>query len=111
MAKSKQKFIIEEFKKYKVFLNSGSGASSYDYAIHLPLESGKAIFKFKSGRLKKNKCTKKGKATLYEMYCSSDKYLAYVDLLRNEKPLFFYHNLLDNTSYITTSDEPVGENE
>lgn len=108
---AKDTFIIQEFKKYKVFLNCGSSTIKYDYAVHLILKSGKAIIRFKSGRLKKNSCSHKGKNTLYEVYCPTENYAAFIDLLRNEKPLYFYHNLEDHSSYITTSDEPVGEGE
>ena len=56
---AKKDFLIEEFKKYKVFLFRDS------YSIHITLKSGKAIFRFVSGRLKKNKTTVAGKKTLY----------------------------------------------
>jgi len=79
--------------------------------IHLSLPSGKAIIRFKDGRLKRNSMTKKGKSTLYEVYVSGDRYLQFIDLLRNEKPLYFFYHYDENLSYITTSDEPVGEGE
>ena len=108
---AKQDFIIEEFKKYKVFLYGGTSVASYDYSIHIKLKAGLAIIRFKNGKLKKNKSSKIGKNTLYEVYCNSERYLAFIDVLRNEKPLFFYYHQKNNASYITTSDEPVGENE
>jgi len=110
MAK-KETFIIEQFKKYKVFLYGGGPASLSTSVIHLNLPSGKAILRFKEGRLKKNKATIKGKNSLYEVYLKADRYLAFIDLLRNEKPLYFFYDFNGNVAYITTSDEPVGENE
>lgn len=107
----KSDFIIEQFKKYKIFLYGGGSASLSTAVIHISLKSGKAIFRFKSGRLKKNACTKKGKSTTYEIYIASERYPHFVDLLRNEKPLYFFYDMNENISYITTSDEPVGEGE
>lgn len=98
-------FLIEEFKTYKVFLFRDS------FSIHITLKNGKAIFRFVSGRLKKNKSTVAGKKTLYELYQPKDSYYGFIDILRNEKPLFFFFSEVDNSAYITTSDEPVGEGE
>lgn len=108
---AKSNFIIEQFKKYKVFLYTGGSASLSRAVIHLTLPSGKAIIRFKDGRLKRNSMTKQGKSTLYEVYVSADRYLQFIDLLRNEKPLYFFYSIDENISYITTSDEPVGEGE
>ena len=104
MAK-KEDFIIEQFKVYKVFL-SGERAS-----LHLKLPSGKAILRFAKGRAKKNKFTVAGKKTLYEINMPLEAYPSHIDLLRNEKPLYFFFSEVDCSSYITTSDEPVGEGE
>lgn len=101
----KESFIIEQFKTYKVFLFKDTNS------IHIKLKSGKAILRFIKGRLKKNKITAAGKQNLYESFYPMDSYMAHIDLLRNEKPLFFFFSELDNSSYITTSDEPVGEGE
>ena len=108
---AKSNFIIEQFKQYKVFLYGGSGASMSKAVINLSLPSGKAIIRFKDGRLKKNSSSKTGKKTTYEVYVSADRYPHFIDLLRNEKPLYFFYDLSENISYITTSDEPVGEGE
>ncbi len=102
---SKEDFLIEEFKKYKVFLFRDS------FSIHITLKSGKAIFRFITGRLKKNKVTEVGKKRLYEVYQPKDSYAAFIDILRNEKPLYFFFSDVDKSAYITTSDEPVGEGE
>ncbi len=111
MATKKKNFIIEQFKSYKVFLYGGGAAGLSSGVIHLSLPSGKAILRFRDGRLKKNKATVNGKNSTYEVYIKADRYLAFIDLLRNEKPLYFFYDLKGNVAYITTSDEPVGENE
>lgn len=108
---AKSTFIIEQFKKYKVFLYGGGGASISTAVINIVLPSGKAIFRFKDGKLKKNSHTVKGKKSLYEIYIRTDRYPHFIDLLRNEKPLYFFYDYNENISYITTSDEPVGEGE
>lgn len=108
---AKSTFIIEQFKKYKVFLYGGGTAQLSSSVIHLILPSGKAVLRFREGRLKKNKATVKGKKSLYEVYLKADRYMAFIDLLRNEKPLYFFYDFTENIAYITTSDEPVGENE
>lgn len=108
---SKENFLIEQFKKYKVFLYTGGQAGLSTSVIHLSLPSGKAIIRFKSGRLKKNSFSKNGKKTLFEIYVKSEMYPNFIDLLRNEKPLYFFYDYKENISYITTSDEPVGEGE
>lgn len=101
----KENYIIEEFKTYKVFLAKDR------QSIHLTLKSGKAILRFKSGRMSKNKLTKAGKKTLYEVNFPKEDYMAHIDLMRNEKPLYFFYSLVDGSAYVTTSDEPVGEGE
>ncbi len=101
----KDNFQIEEFKTYKVFLFRDS------YSIHITLKSGKAIFRFVTGRLENNKVTDAGNHRLYEVYQPKDSYAAFIDILRNEKPLFFFFSDIDHSAYITTSDEPVGEGE
>jgi len=108
---AKSNFIIEQFKKYKVFLYSGGGAALSRAVIHILMPSGKAIFRFKDGRLKKNSFKKTGKSTQYEVYVSADRYPHFIDLLRNEKPLYFFYEFNEHIAYITTSDEPVGEGE
>ncbi len=107
----KQKFLIEQFKKYKVFLYASGPASLSNAVVHLILPSGKAVLRFKEGRLKKNKMTQTGKKYQFEVYIKNSEYPNYIDLLRNEKPLYFFYDFTQGLSYITTSDEPVGEAE
>jgi len=104
-------FIIEEFKKYKVFLYGSKVTDNAVNTIQLHLPSGTAHLKFCTGRLKKHRFTKVGKKYNFQVYYAADRYPTFIDLIRNEKPLYFYFNLENATSYITTSDEPVGEGE
>ena len=104
-------FIIEEFKFYKVYLyGRKAGGEQTDFNIDIHIPSGKARLHF-GAEIKENTCVeKKGKYYMH-VYLSSDKYPAYIDILRNEKPLYFYYDMERNLSYITTEDEPVGEEE
>lgn len=105
-------FIIEEFLFYKVFLyGRSSGGEKTDYGIHINIPSGKAILRFTRDYAQQNAFTKKGDVHEFIVYLRAEKYPAFIDILRYEKPLFFYYNLDSNESYITTSDEPVGEEE
>lgn len=103
---------IEEFTHYKVFLYGrlAEGVQT-DYGININLPSGKVIIKFCMNWMQENYYEEKnGKYTFY-VFLRTDKYPNWIDLLRNEKPLFFSYNLETTICYITTSDEPVGEAE
>lgn len=107
-----KQFIIEEFLFYKVFLYGRSaGGEKTDYSIQIKVPSGKAILRFTRDYSQANNFVKKGKEYEFYVYLRAEKYSAFIDILRYEKPLFFYYNLDTNESYITTSDEPVGEEE
>jgi len=104
-------FVIEEFKKYKVFLYGSKVNDNAEFAIQIKIPSGRAYLKFCNGQLKDHSFKKVGDSYTFHTYYSVDKYPAFIDLFRNEKPLYFYFNLESNATYITTEDEPVGEAE
>lgn len=104
-------FIIEEFLFYKVFLYGRSSGGQTDYGIQIKIPSGKAILRFTRDFSQINTYTKKGSEYEFIVYLRAEKYPAFIDIFRYEKPLFFYYNLTTNESYVTTSDEPVGEEE
>ncbi len=104
-------FIIEEFKSYKVFIHCCEYTDNCLYQIVLKLNDGEVQLKFVEGDLKKNSLKVEGNKTYYNIYYHGHRYSDVIDLLRNEKPLFFYFNYETKHSYITTSDEPVGEGE
>jgi len=102
-------FVIEEFKVYKVFLVSGNVNEA---SIHIKLPSGVAVIRFLHGKLPSNEVvTKDESKKLYKVHASANNYPFYIDIIRNEGPLFFFYDFDDNLSYITTSEEPVGEGE
>jgi len=105
-------FIIEEFKYYKVFLyGRKAGGEQTDYGIDIHIPSGKARLKFCSNYMRENECIEKNGKYFFKVYLRADKYPAFIDILRYEKPLYFFYDLDKNLSYITTEDEPVGEEE
>jgi len=105
-----ENFIIEEFENYKVFLFSKS-ESNIEYSVHIKIPSGNIILWFINGILKSNEINHIGSKRVLNCYFRAERYPDFIDILRNEKPLFFYYNQDDKTCYITTSDEPVGEGE
>jgi hypothetical protein len=106
------KFIIEEFKQYKVFLYGQKFAGEQtDYGIDLSLPSGKAYLRFLNNFMKDNYVETHGNKNYYHIFLRADKYSAFIDILRYEQPLFFYYNFDNDSFYLTTSDEPVGESE
>lgn len=112
--KMTQAFIIEEFNFYKVFLyGKDEDHIEADYGIQIDIPSGHVnlIFVHELSGLK-NTCTpKKGGKYVFNVYLNSRKFSNFIDILRNEEPLFFYYNFTNNNSYITTTTEPVGEHE
>jgi len=105
-------FIIEEFSFYKVSLfGRNAEGDKTDYGIQFSIPSGKVVLKFTRDLSRKNVVVDDGKKKVFYVYLRVEKYPAYIDIMRNEKPLFFYYDLFKDTAYITTSDEPVGEGE
>lgn len=103
-------FIIEEFENYKVFLYSRRD-SKVECKIFIKIPSCNIFLWFVNGELKDNDFVQIGNRTALNCYFRADRYPHFIDLLRNEGPLFFYYNKDNHTCYITTSDEPVGEGE
>ncbi len=103
-----ENFLIEEFTSYKVVLYSGN---SHGHSILIDLPSGKAIFRFTNGKVKVPQVINEAPNYEFTLYQDVSYYPMFIDLLRNEKPLFFYFNFDNDTSYITTTNEPVGEGE
>jgi hypothetical protein len=104
-------FLIEEFENYKVLLFSHNTKPNIHKSIELDVSEGKAILRFVSGELPENSTEKLGSKTIFYVYYENEMYKDVIDILRNEKPLYFYYNNVNHESYITTEDEPVGENE
>ncbi len=104
-------FIIEEFDEYKVLIFSHNTREEIQQSIELTLPDGRALLRFVSGALPQNSVEIIGSRNVYVTYYHLHQYLAMVDILRNEKPLYFYYNHDNHESYVTTGGEPVGEGE
>lgn len=105
-------FIIEEFNFYKVSLYGRKAKGEQtDQAIYLNIPSGKVCLYFCHNFMKDNRVEELGEKKIFHIYLRADKYAAWIDILRNESPLFFFYDFERDLCYITTSDEPVGEGE
>ena len=104
-------FVIEEFTFYKITLHNNISDEDAECTIMIKLDDGAAYLHFMRGELPTNRIVQKGNYRDYHTYINLDKFHNYVDIMRYEKPLFFYYEVDTNRSYVTTSDEPVGEEE
>ncbi len=103
-------FHIEEFNKYKVFLYGfEDNEDAVEASIHLKLSNAMGILKFCKGKVPTNYTEMKGPTKILNLHFRANRYPHFIDLLRYEKPLFFYYNKETHVGFITTSDEPVGE--
>ena len=106
-----EKFIIEEFLHYKVFIYGRRMEGMAQYSIQFKIPSGMVVIRFWEGLIPPNSYEEhNSKYTFYANF-GKEKYPIFIDLMRYEKPLFFYYGLDTNLTYMTTSDEPVGEEE
>lgn len=85
--------------------------TNYKKVIHLKGDFGVAFLYFvpESEALGANR--KRPNRNLYDVYFPMNSWSQCVDLLRNEKPVYFYYDVSNNTAVIKTSDEPIGEEE
>ncbi len=79
--------------------------------MQIKIPSGIILLWFINGELEPNHVEEIKGHRVLNCYFRAERYPDFIDILRNEKPLFFYYNREDTTCYITTSDEPVGEGE
>jgi len=105
-------YIIEEFKNYKVSLFSRAAeGEKTDYGIQFRIPSGRVVLRFTRNLEQDNVVLEKNNLKVFLIYLRVEKYPSFIDIMRNEGPLFFYYDDETNEAYITTSDEPVGEGE
>ncbi len=103
-------FHIEEFKNYKVFLYGFTDENdAVEASIHIKLSNAMGILKFCKGVVPKNYTEQKGGTKVLNLHFRANRYPHFIDILRYERPLYFYYNKETDVGFITTSDEPVGE--
>ena len=96
-----------EIESYRIYLMSQE--TKRLATIHLQLHRVKemAFLYFQEGTLPPNK---KGTQN-YKTYWKVSQFAKVVDVLRNEKPVFFYFDEKTRVANIQTTEEPVGEDE
>jgi len=107
--------VFVEITTYKVFMYGGpNGNGGADAAISLGIPEGWAFMRFfpEGYDIPANsKVTHASGKPIYYIHYRSDQLENCIDLLRNEKPMYFFFNDTSKAAYITTSNEPVGEDE
>lgn len=93
-----------EIDRYSLYCHVGPG---YDYQIMLYNEKGLFCRVYFDPAVEAFEVTEHTPGELYIGRIHSTHYLAYVDLLRNEKPVYFEYQ--SGRFWISTSSEPVGE--
>jgi hypothetical protein len=106
---------FEEVTTYKVFFyggpngNGGRGASIF---LGIPDAFAWLDFYLEESNLPQNyKTTNIYGKTIYGVSHAYGQLDQAIDLLRNESPMWFFFNDVSLNSYLTTSSEPVGEEE
>lgn len=96
---------------YVLKINTPNVHTSYKNVIYLKGDFGLAFLYFvpESETLGTNR--KRSGRNVFDVFYRMSTWSQYVDLLRNEKPVYFYYYDSNNTAVIKTSEEPIGEEE
>lgn len=92
-------------------IDSPNVHTNYKKVIHLKGDFGLAILYFVPEEEALGTNRKRQNRNVYDIYYSMNTWSQFVDLLRNEKPVYFYYDVSNNTAVLKTSDEPIGEEE
>lgn len=96
---------------YILKINSPNVPTNYKNVIYLKGAFGLAFLYFVPDGLSLGTNRKRTGQNIFDIFYSMTTWSQCVDLLRNEKPIYFFYDDSNNTSVITTTDEPVGEGE
>lgn len=96
---------------YVLKINSPNVHTNYKNVIYLKGVFGLAFLCFVPEGVALGTNRKRAGQNVFDIYYSMTTWSQCVDLLRNEKPVYFYYDDSNNTAVITTTDEPVGESE
>ena len=104
-----------EVAEYRVFLSPGhySSPTSYMALISLYDKDNKQVAQLRFFSPTSGSVDNLPNDTPYGYFIFShhiDEYPNYIDLLRNEKPVYIFFNGTDH-GYLSTSREPIGEEE
>jgi hypothetical protein len=105
-----EKFTIEEFSEYKVFLyDEPTHSPQIDESIVIPYSGGHVYFLFYNDAAHGNRTEGEAPHYRHYIYVRAVKFPRFIDILRYEKPLYIAVDPIEHTAYITTELEPVGE--
>jgi hypothetical protein len=96
---------------YDLSIQTPNVPTNYKNVIHLKGTFGLAFLYFVPDGVALGTNKKRAGQNVFDVYYSMTTWSQYVDLLRHEKPVYFYYDDSNNTAVIKTSDEPVGEGE
>ena len=95
----------------KFVIDSPNVHTNYKKVIRLRGDFGVARFYFVPDNEPLGVNRKRTDRDAYDIYFPMTSWPHFVDLLRNEKPVYFYYDAGRNTAVVKTNDEPVGEQE
>ena len=102
--------IFEQVTEYKASICSGSDKEAN--IVLLTANSNIYLYFYKEGvQLRENRSSIHGGRQHVYLYFHYNHYPNMIDLLRNEKPINVFYRDDFKLGYLTTSMEPVGENE
>lgn len=100
-----------QINKYGLSVQTPNVFTNYKRVIDVNGKFGLGFLYFvpAGGKLGQNK--KRDGKDVFDVYFWMEDYAALTDMLRNEKPVYFFYNTDNNTCVIKTGDEKVGEME
>lgn len=96
---------------YVLSIKTPNVHTNYKNIMYLKGDFGLAFLCFvpEGGTMGTNR--KRSGRNVFDIYYPMSTWAQSVDLLRNEKPVYFFYDDSSNTAVIKTSDEPIGEEE
>jgi hypothetical protein len=107
-------FLVDDYKVYGVAYNTKGFPSVYGFIRLFWDDKDKATLWFYrdgSGSVSDNGSFERGGHTHYYGRFGQSQFSDFVDLLRNESPIYFHWNDDTKGVFLSTGEEPVGEEE
>ena len=96
---------------YALMINTPNVHTNYKNVMYLKGDFGLAFLYFVPESETMGANRKRSGRNVFDVYYKMSTWSQCVDLLRNEKPVYFFYDDSTNTAGIKTSDEPIGEEE
>src|SRR5262245_3596798 len=109
-----QSFSVDQYEAFQVALNTAGYAEIYGFIRLYWGGHQRAILWFhrdSTTAVPANASYASGSGTVYYARFRQAEFHDAIDLLRNEKPVFFQYNDTTNGAFLATGGEPVGEGE